>query len=93
MVSRIKQGMKNIHDKTSNALYKLYKPQERHPKAKIFQREEFKPGDITIKFKKRKEPKKLPSIEEIIEREEAKLEAKKIAKKKAKKKAKKRRRK
>ena len=95
MVSRIKKGMKNLRDKTTDALYKLYTPQEHHPKAKIFQKEQFKPGDMTIRFKQRKKPKRVLSVEEIMEKEEAKIEAKKKAKKKskeAKKKSKKRRR-
>ena len=80
MVSRIKK----FRDKTSKALYKLYTPQEHHPKAKIFQKEQFKPGDMTIRFKQRKKPKQMLSIEEIMEKEEAKKKAKE-AKKKSKK--------
>ena len=91
MVSRIKRGMKNLRDKTSDALYKLYTPQEHHPKARIFKKEQFKPGDMTIRFKQRKKPKRVLSVEEIMEKEEAKIEAKKKAKE-AKKKSKKRRR-
>jgi hypothetical protein len=88
MVSRIKKGLKNMRDKANDALYKLYTPQEHHPKAKIFNKEHIKPGNLLIRFNKRKPPKKMPTVEEIMKKEEAKLE-----KKKAKKKSKKKRRK
>ena len=71
-MNRIRKGIKNVRDKTADALYKLYTPQEHHSDARIFNKEYIKPGDLLIRFNKRKKPKKTLTVEEIMEKEENK---------------------
>ena len=85
-MNRIVEGAKNMRKAADKKLYKLFTPQKHHGKTKIYNNDNFKAGDMTIRFGERKE-KKIPTIKELMKKEEAKLE-----KKKAKKKSKKRRR-